>query len=166
MIAQRVGSEIKVHPADQAANREETMARVNFTGAQRTSALAANARWLKDHKVDGIEMIVSLEQLRQAGVVYYCENCLFCHTNVQYFDVDHVVADSLLLAWGRQSRSGMPENMAVLCKSVSKGDFGCNQTKSARIYVPVGRGLAFSHPELDMNCVPIADRPFTWAKND
>lgn len=52
--------------------------------------------------------------------------------------------------------------MMILCKSRQKGDYGCNQSKGARLYVPRQRGLAYKLRAIDMNCYPLKDWPFTW----
>jgi hypothetical protein len=44
------------------------------------------------------------------------------------------------------------------------GYLGCNQSKGSRNYVPSYRGLAFTHQEIDMNYVPVHERPFDWAR--
>jgi len=134
--------------------------RQNFDPNQRRSALENNAWWLRDHRVDGVELALAFEALRRAGAVYYCENCLFCHTDAAYFDVDHLVPDRDFRVWQKHQDARDPLNMAVLCKSVRAGDRGCNQSKGAKAHVPRDRGLAFSCPDLDMNCVPLRQRPF------
>ncbi len=136
--------------------------RQNFTPAQRQSAFLQNATWLRDHKVSGVDMALSFEHLRQAGRVYYCENCLFCHTSQEYFDIDHLVPDKLFRDWARHGESRLPTNMIVLCKSRQRGDLGCNQSKSSRTLVPRHRGLAYTIPSMDMNCCPVRERPFDW----
>jgi hypothetical protein len=136
--------------------------RQNFADLQRLAAYRHNALWLKDHSIDGILIAAAYEQLRQAGLIYYCENCLFCHTDQQFFDVDHLVPDRHFKLWGKHPQARATENMIILCKSLQRGDLGCNQSKSSSLYVPRHRGLAFSRSGLDMNCYPLADRPFRW----
>jgi hypothetical protein len=136
--------------------------RVNFTEGQRQSAFTHNAAWLRDHKVDGIDIAQNAESLRAAGCVYYCENCLFCHDEQQYFDVDHLVPDQNFKLWGKHLDARAPENMVILCKSLVRGDLGCNQSKWANQRVPRQRGLAYTRSNLDMNCYPVNDRPFEW----
>ena len=113
------------------------MARMNFTPDQRDSAFRANAEWLQKHKVDGVQVVLAAEPLRAAGQLYYCENCLFCSTARGHFDVDHLVADRSFRLWGRHGEARSPINMMILCKSTARNDFGCNQTKGARLYVPL-----------------------------
>lgn len=69
--------------------------RNNFTQAQRDSALQVNAQYVRSHRVDVVAIADSFLELQRAGIIYYCENCLFCHTDAAYFDVDHVVPDRL-----------------------------------------------------------------------
>lgn len=138
--------------------------RQNFSQAQRQSTFAANAEWLRDHKVSGVELALAFDPLRRLGQVHYCENCLFCHTDQAYFDIDHLVSDRAFRLWGRHSEARWAVNMVVLCKSRQQGDFGCNQTKSSNMLVPRHRGLAFTRADLDMNCIPVRERPFDWAQ--
>jgi len=140
------------------------LGRQNFTDAQRKSALAHNAEWLRQHRVTGIEVARAFEPFRARAELYYCENCLFCHTDVKHFDVDHLVPDRNFRIWQKHIEARDPVNMVVLCKSNERGDLGCNQSKGANLFVPPNRGLAFSHPELDMNCFPVRDRPFEYMK--
>jgi hypothetical protein len=133
--------------------------RMNFSEPQRLSAFDANAGWLRAHRVDGVELSLEFAPLRAQGLVYYCENCLFCHTAKAYFDVDHMVSDSSFKAWGKHEDGRNPMNMVILCKSLQRGDLGCNQSKGAGQFVPKARGLAVTHPERDMNCIPFAERP-------
>jgi hypothetical protein len=135
------------------------MARQNFTEAQRQSAFEANAKWLRDHRVDGIQLELKAEPLRKRAEVYYCENCLFCHTEQHFFDVDHLVPDRSFRLWGIHSEARNPINMVILCKSGQLGDLGCNQSKGSRSFVPDKRGLAYSRRDLDLNCSPLTDRP-------
>lgn len=139
------------------------MTRQNFTKAQRDSAFAANAAWLQRHRVDGVQIIESCESYRQAGQIYYCENCLFCHTDREYFDVDHLVPDRSFRMWEKHADARQPINMIILCKSRVRGDYGCNQSKGSSTLVPQHRGLAFTRADLDMNYVPVHERPFDWA---
>ncbi len=136
--------------------------RQNFTDLQRDSAFEANAHWLRDHRIDGIQIAIPFESLHAAGLIFYCENCLFCHTDRAYFDVDHLVPDRQFKLWDKHAEAKAAENMMILCKSQVRGDFGCNQSKGARLYVPVQRGLAYTRANIDMNCCPLRDRPFTW----
>jgi hypothetical protein len=138
--------------------------RQNFTPEQRRSAFQANARWLSDHNVDGIWIAEGYEHLRRSGLICYCENCLFCHTDQSYFDVDHLVPDSQFKAWGKHVEARDSINMVILCKSIEKGSLGCNQCKNASLWVPRLRGLAFTRQVLDMNCYPLKDRPFRWVE--
>ena len=140
-----------------------TTDRMNFNEAQRLAAFECNAMWLKDHDVDGVFIALAYEGLRRKGQIYYCENCLFCHTDRNYFNVDHLVPDLRFKQWGKHHLARDARNMAILCYSRQKRDYGCNQSKSANYYVPRRRGLAFSHPEIDMNCYPVSERPFEWA---
>jgi hypothetical protein len=141
------------------------MSRLNFTPAQRASALLENANWLRSHRVDGVSLSLQAEALPASVRIYYCENCMFCHTDVEFFDVDHFVPDAVFRAAGRSSSSVIPENMAVLCKSRPghKGERGCNQCKGGRLWVPAERGLAFTRQDLDLNCFPLRLRPFPFS---
>jgi hypothetical protein len=133
--------------------------RQNFSAPQRESAFRANAEWLAKHRVTGVELALSFEPLRHQAKVYYCENCLFCHSDQQYFDIDHLVPDRNFRLWQKHVDARHAVNMVVLCKSVEKGDLGCNQSKGAKLFVPVERGLALSRSEIDMNCFPFRHRP-------
>lgn len=135
--------------------------RMNFDARQRESAFRENANWLRSRRVDGIELALAYEPLRLEGRVYWCENCGFCHTDQEWFDIDHFVPDREMREGPRHTDAALPENMAVLCKSRNEGDLGCNQSKGARLFVPRDRGLAITHPELDMNCIPVRERPFS-----
>jgi hypothetical protein len=136
--------------------------RQNFSSMQRNSAFEANADWLRNHKVSGVDMALAFEPQRKLGQVYYCENCLFCHTDRAYFDVDHLVSDRNFRIWGRHEEARYAGNMVILCKSRERGDLGCNQSKGARMLVPKDRGLAYTRADLDMNCHPIRSRPKDW----
>jgi hypothetical protein len=136
--------------------------RQNFSDQQRQSAYQHNAQWLMQHKVDGVEIALEFQSQRAAGLVYYCENCLFCHTDRSYFDVDHLVPDQQFKLWNKHLAAKDAVNMIILCKSRQRGDLGCNQSKGARLYVPARRGLAHTLRTNDMNCCPLRDRPFTW----
>jgi hypothetical protein len=137
--------------------------RQNFSPVQRRSAFEANAQWLRDHRVTGVEIMEAFQALRQAGEIYYCENCLFSHTSQRYFDVDHLVPDRSFRLWGKHEEAREAINMVILCKSLGEGDLGCNQSKGSKNYVPSYRGLAFSKQDIDMNYVPVHERPFDWA---
>ena len=136
------------------------MMRQDFSQAQRDSAFKANAEWLSQHKVDGITLVLAAEPLRKAALVYYCENCLFCHTDRGYFDVDHLVPDRSFRVWGKHIDARHAINMLILCKSQATGDYGCNQCKGAKSLVPRSRGLAYTHSEMDLNCTPLSERPW------
>jgi hypothetical protein len=136
--------------------------RQDFSQAQRFSAFHFNALHLRDHSVDGIYIAEAYLDLQRAGLIFYCENCLFCHTDQSYFDVDHLVPDRMFRIWGKHHQSPAAVNMMILCKSRQRGDLGCNQSKGGRDCVPPHRGLAFTLANLDMNCYPIKDRPFIW----
>jgi len=136
--------------------------RNNFKTRQKESALRENAQWLKSHRVDGISIAMAFEDLQRTGGIYYCENCLFCHSETAYFDVDHLVPDKVFRDWGKHNQSTAAVNMMILCKSLQKGDLGCNQSKGGKLYVPTRRGLAYTLRDLDMNCTPLKDRPFLW----
>ena len=136
--------------------------RQNFSGTQRDSAFRANAEWLQKHKVDGVQLVMAAEPLRALGQVYHCENCGFASTDRAHFDVDHLVADRSFRLWGRHEEARSAINMVILCKSTAKNDLGCNQTKGSRLYVPHGRGLAYTRADLDLNWTPIRDRPFPF----
>jgi hypothetical protein len=114
--------------------------------------------------VDGIAIDARFRHLREEGAVYYCENCLFCHSDRAFFDIDHLVPDRSFREWGKHGDARLPINMVVLCKSIVEGDRGCNQSKGSRTHVPLRRGLAFTRPDLDMNYTPLDQRPFDWAK--
>jgi hypothetical protein len=139
--------------------------RQNFSDVQRDSAFRMNAQWLRDHKVSGVEIVETFRPLRQEGKVYYCENCLFCHTSREYFDVDHVVSDRNFRIWDKHTDAREAINMAILCKSLERGDLGCNQCKGAKDWVPSYRGLAFTRQDMDMNYTPVHERPFDWARS-
>lgn len=139
------------------------MSRQNFSKGQRDSAFEANAHWLRRHRVDGIQIAESYQSYHMAGQIQYCENCLFCHTDRRFFDVDHLVPDRSFRDWQKHGDARQPINMVILCKSLMQGDYGCNQSKGSRIFVPNHRGLAYSRRDLDMNYVPVHERPFDWA---
>jgi hypothetical protein len=136
--------------------------RQNFTKLQRDSAFDRNREWLQKSRVDGIEIALNYEHLRTQGKIIYCENCLFCHEDEAFFDVDHLVPDKKFLLWGKHAEARAPVNMIILCKSQVKGDLGCNQSKWMNDYVPPMRGLAWTRCLIDMNCYPIKSRPFIW----
>lgn len=101
-------------------------------------------------------------RLHRPGSIYYCEYCLFCHTDTEYFDVDHLVPDKQFRDWGKHEQSAVAVSMMLLCKSLKKGDLGCNQSKDGQLYVPVNRGLAYTLRDLDMNCTRLKERPLLW----
>jgi hypothetical protein len=136
--------------------------RQNFSEQQRQSAFAANAMWLRDHRVTGVELALAFEPLRHRAQVYYCENCLFCHSDQAYFDIDHLVPDRSFRIWQKHVDARDPINMVVLCKSTERGERGCNQSKGANLFVPVERGLAYSRQDLDMNCFRLGERPHEY----
>ncbi|WPP49120.1 hypothetical protein [Catalinimonas niigatensis] len=134
--------------------------RQNFSQAQKDQAFHYNALSLCKGE-DGIEIAESYRHL--IGHIYFCENCLFCHTDRRYFNVDHLAPDRLLRGTGRPSAIAI--NAVLLCTSLQRGDGGCNQAKGAKPFVPVTRGLAYTHREEDMNYIPLQERPFSYAKN-
>lgn len=136
--------------------------RQNFRKPQRDSAMRENAQWLSRGRVDGVLISIGFENLLRVGGIYYCENCLFCHSDTGYFDVDHLVPDKVMRDWGRHDQSAVAVNMMILCKSRQEGNLGCNQSKGGKLYVPLNRGLAYTLRDLDMNCTPLRDRPFLW----
>ena len=138
--------------------------RQNFKKFQRQSAFTCIKEWLRARNVTGIQIEEKYRGLLRVGLIIFCENCLFCHTDEAFFDIDHLVPDSLFKIWGVHERAGLALNMAVLCKSRAKGDLGCNQSKGANFYVPKGRGLAYTKRHVDMNCMPVECRPFDFAK--
>lgn len=138
--------------------------RQNFSEVQRRSMFQENAAWLQHHRVDGVEIADAYRGLRSSGRIYYCENCLFCHTEQSFFDVDHLVPDRSFRVWGIHTEARRATNMIILCKSLVKGDLGCNQSKGARNYVPSYRGLAFTRRDADMNYIPLHERPFEWVR--
>ena len=139
-----------------------TATRQNFSLPQRDSAFQANAEWLQHHKVDGVQLTLAAEPLRRQGLVYFCENCMFCSTDRALFDVDHLVADRSFRMWGRHGEARAAITMTILCKSTARGEYGCNQAKGARLYVPHGRGLAYTRADLDLNWTPVRERPFPF----
>lgn len=138
--------------------------RQNFTAPQRASAYEQNRLWLRDHRVDGVQLTPEGEAQRRLGRVLYCENCLFCSTDEERFDVDHFVPDKVFRDYGIHEEARRPVNMAVLCKSRRghRGELGCNQTKGARLWVPHGRGLAWTRRDEDLNWTPVRERPFPF----
>ena len=134
--------------------------RQNFTPSQKEDAFLFNARDLRLH-VSGIEIAEGYRHM--IGRIYYCVNCMVCNTDKRFFNVDHLAPDRLLRGTGRESAIAI--NAVVLCSSVRKGDKGCNLTKGARPFVPVGSGLAYTRSSEDMNYIPIGERPFPYAKN-
>jgi hypothetical protein len=128
--------------------------RSNFTRAGRTSALQANGLENAGN-VDGVWIAEAYLAQKAAGQIYYCENCKFCHTDASYFNVDHLVPDTEFKRSGSSNRSNLAINMAVLCTSKKAGDFGCNQCKGGKLDPPPGSGLAYTNPDIDMNCCPL-----------
>jgi hypothetical protein len=108
--------------------------RQNFSEQQRQSAFAANAMWLRDHRVTGVELALAFEPLRHRAQVYYCENCLFCHSDQAYFDIDHLVPDRSFRIWQKHVDARDPINMVVLCKSTERGERGCNESRGELVY--------------------------------
>ena len=106
--------------------------------------------------VDGVWIIESQQAARLRGEVYYCENCKFCHTDRAFFDVDHLVPDKQMQ--GSHHASNVAINAVILCKSLARGDRGCNQTKGSKNWPPPGAGLAHTRPDDDMNCHPVQTR--------
>ncbi len=136
--------------------------RQNFSKPQRDSAFEQNAEWLRSHRVDGIDIPAHWETLRKAGKIYYCENCLFCHTDQKYFNVDHLVPDVMFKRWDKHPDARLAANMMVLCTSTARGEYGCNLSKGRNLTVPRQRGLAHTRCDIDMNRYPVHDRPFDW----
>ena len=114
--------------------------RQNFSERQRQSAFQANAEWLRDHRVSGVELAMAFEPLRHLGQVYYCENCLFCHSDQAHFDIDHLVPDRSFRIWQKHVDARDAINMVVLCKSRERGDLGCNQPKRGAAVRAAGPG--------------------------
>jgi len=152
-----------VDDANRAPPRVTMSSRLNFSSPQKASALRENANWLRTRGVSGVELTLHAAAVVDKVPIYYCENCHFCHTDAELFDVDHFVPDKHFRLGGRVQSSVIPENMAILCKSTARGDLGCNQSKGARLWVPRGRGLAVTRPDLDLNCCPLRDRPFPFS---
>ncbi|MGB3245118.1 MAG: hypothetical protein WBB25_11325 [Sulfitobacter sp.] len=128
------------------------MSRQNFSPAMRGEVFRWNAIAVIG-RIDGVNIDEQQQDARKQGLIYYCENCKFCHTDRMYFDVDHLVPDVQFRGTGRPSNS--PINAVVLCKSYESGARGCNQTKGGRNWPPPGAGLAITRKELDMNWTPI-----------
>ena len=128
------------------------MSRQNFIPAQRDAVLKWNATELI-HVVSGIMIDERYIAEKQRGRIMFCENCKFCQTDRQYFDVDHLVPDVQMQGTGRPSNILL--NAIVLCKSYEKGARGCNQTKGGRFFPPPNAGLARTRPELDLNYMPM-----------
>ena len=116
---------------------------------------------LRDHRVPGSNWRWRSNASTRAQV-YYCENCLFCHSDQAYFDIDHLVPDRNFRIWQKHVDARDPINMVVLCKSTERGERGCNQSKGANLFVPVERGLAYSRQDLDMNCFRLGERPHEY----
>jgi hypothetical protein len=64
--------------------------------------------------------------------------------------------------WLQKHKGEARSAVVILCKSTAKNDLGCNQTKGSRLFVPHGRGLAYTRADLDLNWTPIRDRPFPF----
>lgn len=133
----------------------ECMTRSEFRDPQKELAYRLNARRNVGF-VDGVWIVESQQDAKLRGEIYFCENCKFCHTDRAYFDVDHLVPDKQFR--GSANASNVDINAVILCKSLVKGDRGCNQTKGSKNWPPPGVGLAYSRAEEDMNYCPIGDR--------
>ena len=135
----------------------------DFKKRSRESALLAN-RLSNTGSIAGIWIATAYEGLQSQGLIYYCENCKFCHTDRKYFDVDHLVPLAEFNATNSPNAPNIALNMVVLCKSLEKGDYGCNQRKGSQLEVPGGSGLAITYADIDMNCMPFhlrhANEPF------
>jgi hypothetical protein len=131
--------------------------RSEFTSAGKASALRANAA-ANVGNIDGVWISEQWYEQKRAGMIYYCENCKFCHTDPEYFDVDHFVPDQEFKRSGSVNASNVAINMGILCKSQRRGDNGCNQRKGSKLDPPPRSGLAFTRSEIDMNCCPLSLR--------
>lgn len=129
------------------------MGRDNFSTDQRDEVFKWNAR-RNIGTVDGIMIQMANEADQKAGRVIWCENCKFCHTDRRYFDIDHLVPDRHFRD-GTRGPSNVIINAIVLCKSLKRGDRGCNQSKGSRYWPPPGAGLAHTNRDIDMNCMPL-----------
>ena len=126
--------------------------RRNFSAGQRDDAFRFNAME-NIGTVDGVMKDERFIAAFEAGQVFYCVACKFCHTDRAHFDVDHLVPDREFRL--SANRSDVAANMDVLCKSGARGERGCNQVKGAKLWVPGGAGLAHTRPDIDMNCMPL-----------
>jgi len=127
------------------------MSRTNFSKAQRDSMFQVNRESNLPGRIPGIQIKSAHTSEQTSGLIYYCENCKFCHTDASFFDVDHFVPDAEMRA-SRSPRSSVdPINMCLLCKSVAANTYGCNQTKGGRLYPPPHAGLAYTLPNEDLN---------------
>ncbi len=124
------------------------MSRQNFSRTTRDDAFLWNAR-ANIGVIDGIAIEEQYMPQKEAGLIYWCENCKFCHTDRMYFDVDHLVPDRQMR--GSSNAANTAINAVILCKSYEAGARGCNQAKGARLWPPPGAGLAYTRRELDMN---------------
>jgi hypothetical protein len=131
------------------------MSRQNFSKAVRDEIYKWNASSLKSY-VSGVRIDDRHQEDKRNGLIYYCENCKFCHTDQAYFDIDHLVPDKHFRGTGNPSNVWF--NAIVLCKSYELGARGCNQTKGSRYWPPPGAGLARTRPELDMNYADMHER--------
>lgn len=130
------------------------MARQEFKDpALRDEIFKWNARQLI-RGVSGVEIVEAHQADRLAGRAYYCENCKFCQTDRSpYFQIDHLVPDKQFR--GTRQQSNIWQNAIILCASIGKKTYGCNQTKQDRNWPPPYAGLARSCPELDLNWMPM-----------
>ena len=78
------------------------MARQNFSGTFRDHFKRLNGR-RNIGSVPGVQIDDRNQSERLAGAIMFCENCKFCHTNPQYFDVDHLVPDAQIQGTGQSS---------------------------------------------------------------
>ncbi len=131
------------------------MSRQNFSKILRDEVFKWNAATLMGG-VSGVRIDERYQKDREQGLMYYCENCKFCHTDKKYFDIDHLVPDKQMQGTGRPSN--IWQNAIVLCKSYEAGTRGCNQTKGSANWPPPGVGLARSRRDLDLNYADMHER--------